>query len=141
MAEDIETALAEWNQASYEDGTGVKAVVSSVAGAATGDIVFAAPFGARRVLNEGRYDFYSPSGTLRAGGPYTVDADGVDVATSSVDFGGAVNAAVVVGDYLVYEGGYGKSITGLRKIVNNDSGTFQNKLLVVRPCRLLPCPH
>jgi hypothetical protein len=133
MAEDIETALAEWNQTSYEDGTGVKAVVSDVTNAATGEIVFAAPFGARRVLNEGRYNFYSPSGTLRAGGVVTVEADGVDVATSTVTFTAAVNAAVQVGDYLTLEGSYGKTITGLRNIINNDSGTFQNKSRATEP--------
>jgi hypothetical protein len=131
MAEDIETALSEWNQASYEDGSGVKAVVTSGGGTAT--ITFAAPFGARRVLNEGRYDFYSPAGVLRAGGPYTVTSTGVDVSTSQVTFSGTVNAAVVAGDYLTYEGSYGKSITGLRKIINNDTGTFQNKSRATEP--------
>ncbi len=126
MAEDIETALGEWNQAGYEDGSGVKAVVSDISDAANGNIVFDEPYGARRVLNEGRYNFYSNTGTIRAGGVVTVDSDGVDVSTSNVDFGGAVNGAVGVGDYLVLEGGYGKSITGLRKIINDDSGDFQN---------------
>lgn len=131
MAEDIDTALAEWNQASYEDGSGVKAVVTSGGGTAT--ITFAAPFGSRRVLNEGRYDFYSPAGVLRAGGPYTVTATGVDQAASTVTFTGTVNAAVVAGDYLVYEGGFGKTITGLRKIIDNGNGTFQNKSRATEP--------
>jgi hypothetical protein len=128
IQEDIETAMAEFNYACYEDGSGVKGVVDTAVGAVTtgtgGSVYLSAPFGARRVQNEGRYMFY-PSGSTTPRSTTPSIASAVDVAASKVTFD-QVPAGTVNTDVLAFEGSKDLAISGLKKIINNDTGTFQN---------------
>jgi hypothetical protein len=130
IQEDIETALAEFNQTCYEDGSGVKGVVDTGVGAITtgagGSVYLSAPFGARRILNEGRYQFY-PSGstTPRSATVSIANTNGVDVAASKVTFD-QVPAGTVNGDYVTFQGSKDLAISGLAKHVNNDTGAYQS---------------
>jgi hypothetical protein len=128
IQEDIETAMAEFNFMSYEDGSGTKGVVDTSVGAITtgagGSCYFSAPFGARRIQNEGRYMFY-PAGSTTPRSATVSIATAVDLAASKVVFD-QLPAGVVNTDTVAFEGSAGLSLAGIKRHLNNDTGLYQS---------------
>lgn len=131
---DTETALKEFNQQLYGNGSGAKGIVASRDSAT--QVTFQAPFGSRQLLEEGVYNFYA--GTARIG--YVVgQLIGVistlatkDTANRTGTFD-AVPADVVAGDIITYEGSYGKVIKGLAYHIDNGTGDYQGKSRATYP--------
>lgn len=133
IKEDTATSTKEFNRQFYGDGTGAVASVTGVGSSPT--ITFAStgsnstPFGARKVLLRGRYNFIDPAtGSIRVTG----NASGISIpssrtlSTGNVTFD-AVASDVAAGDLLVYENSYNRSIHGLAYHVNNDTGAYQGQ--------------
>lgn len=123
MDMDYETLMKDMSQETFSDGTGLKAVVASVSGST---VTFATPLGVLRLLPNGQYKFYNPStGAARAGGVMTIADNGLTPSAKTATFTSAVNGAVVAGDALAWSDSYLNSLTGLEKLVSNDTGDFQ----------------
>lgn len=123
MDMDYETLMRDMNEEIFSDGTGLKAVVSSVSGST---ITFALPLGVLRLLERGDYKVYNPStGAARAGGTITIAEGGLTPAARTALFTVAINGAVVANDHIARPDSYLNSLTGLEKLVSNDTGDFQ----------------
>lgn len=123
MDMDYETLLRDINEETFSDGTGVKAIVSSVSSAT---ITFALPLGVLRLLDRGDYKVYNPStGAARAGGIITISEGGITPSARTALFTAAINGAVTAGDHLARPDSYLNTITGLEKLVSNDTGDLQ----------------
>ena len=133
IKEDTATSLKEFNRQFYGDGTGAVAVVSGVGSSPT--ITFnstgsnSSPYGARKILLRGEYNFINPAtGAVRV----TDNASGVSIpssrtlSTGSVTFD-AVASDVAAGDLVVLKNSYNRSIHGLAYHVNNDTGAYQGQ--------------
>lgn len=122
---DTKTALKEFNQQTYQTGDARKAVVSSRTNGTT--LVLAAPFGARQLMEEGKYSIYAGS----ARGGYAVGDKIGDSILASKTFDtavfDAVSADIIAGDIITYENSYGKAFHGLPYHVDNGTGLYQNK--------------
>jgi len=114
----------EINQQCYQDGNGVKAIVDT--GSATTSLIGKAPFGVYNLMENGDYQIFNPStGIVRSSDVYNVSSK--NGATRTATLGGALNGAVAVGDHVAHPASWGKNITGLRRIVSNDTAVlFQN---------------
>jgi hypothetical protein len=133
---DTMTALKEFNQQAYRDGSGVKAVVQTRDSGT--QVTFALPFRSRQLIQEGNYNFYAGTARTTNGTPYVVGQK-IGTGTSTISAtGGSINnstgavvfdtvhADVIAGDVLTYENSYGRAIHGLDYIVDNGTGLFQN---------------
>lgn len=132
---DTLTAMKEFNQQSYRDGSGVKAVVQSRDSST--QVTFAIPFRARQLVAEGSYNFYAGTARTTNSNPYVVGqkigtgtstiaaTGGITGSTGQVTFD-SVPADVIIGDIITWENSYGRAIHGLDYIVDNGTGLFQN---------------
>lgn len=85
------------------------------------------PWGTALLREGNEYDIYdSTLATLRAGGPYVIDADsGLDYEGQGVTFGASITGAAAL-DRIVLSGGVNNAITGLPDLVSDaSSGTIQ----------------
>jgi len=137
---DTRTAMKEFNQQTYRDGSGVKAIVQSRDSGT--QVTMALPFRARQLMPEGAYNFYAGNaGTRNAGGQTgatyavgqkigsgtsTIAATGGIVQSTGVTVFDTVPADVMPGDIVTWENSYGRAIHGLDYIVDNGTGLFQN---------------
>lgn len=153
ISEDTVTGTKEFNQQAYEDGSGIKASVTGVGSAASGILNFAAtgsnsiPFGARRLLERGKYNFINTttgavitSGTGGASTNFFVTAksNGSGTGTFAITEGGAgtdltAGTAIAAGNAVVYSGSYNRAIHGLRYHVNDDTGVYQGQSRATYP--------
>lgn len=129
-----DTAKKKINQALYGDNTGELGVV--VTNDSTTQVTFSTTlangslFGTRKLDKNGLYKFFSSAGAERTAGnsgnsllASKVESTGVGTfdATSNVP------TDVAATDVIVHAGSYNKSVTGLKKHVNNDSGVYQGQ--------------
>lgn len=133
LQEDTSTAMKQFNRDFYGDGTGTLGIVSAVTTGANGTATFNAtgsnssPWGCRKILNRGSYQFINPStGAVRVGG----NAGGICNSVSKVTSTGVVtfdivSSDVAAGDLIVLANSYNRSIHGLAYHVNNDTGAYQ----------------
>lgn len=139
MTQDTKTGLKEFNQACYEDGSGKKATVTAVSntqatfGYTDGSGGSGSPFGARRLLKRGSYEFYDPAtGTRRQlnGGAtsakITAKSNTTGVVTFDTDLDSGADP-VVAGDIAVLTGSYQKVLHGLPYHINDDTGFYQGQ--------------
>jgi hypothetical protein len=128
VSSDTTTGLKEFNQQSYRDGSGVKAIVQSRDSGT--QVTCALPFRNRQLLEDGAYNFFA--GTARSG--YVVGQK-IDTTTSTlnsqtISTGASVfdhvHADVTAGDIITWENSYARCIHGLDYIIDNGTGIFQN---------------
>lgn len=131
LKEDTSTGLKEFSQQLFEDGKGIKATVDTTVGAITtgsgGNVYVGAPFGSRRVLRNGKFEFYSSAGAI-----HNTSATGGSVATTvnngtqNIIFDYVPDNAANA-DVIVYKGSYNRAIHGLPYHVNDDTGLYQGQ--------------
>lgn len=128
-----DTAKKRINQALYGDGTGELGVVVSrdSATAATFATTTAngSLFGVRKLIIDGEYHFYSSAGVARtAGGALAiVTARSQSAGTATFDSTSDIPTDVVATDVIVFANSYNKAVLGLKKHINNDSGSYQGQ--------------
>ena len=131
IKEDTATATKEFNRQFYGTGTGAVATVTSVSGT---DVTFGStgsntsPYGARKILLRGEYNFINPStGAIRVGSGTGVSIPSARVLSTGVVTFDAVASDVAAGDLVVWKNSYNRSIHGLDYHVNNDTGAYQGQ--------------
>jgi len=124
MDMDITTLMKDINQEVWSDGTGLKAVVTSVS---TVTITCALPLGVLRILENGKYQFYDPAtGAARSATVFTVIEGGVNRTSRTITLSAsAAGLGITAGDHIAWEDSYLKTITGMEKLVADDTGDFQ----------------
>lgn len=132
LQEDTSTAQKEFNRMFYGNGSGVLGIVTSATTGSAGTATFGSsgsnstPWGCRRILNRGEFNFINPStGAIRVG-----SGSGVSISASKVTSTGVVTfdfvaSDVAAGDYIVWKNSYNRAIHGLEYHVNNDTGAYQ----------------
>lgn len=150
MMQDTKSGIKEFNQVCYEAGTGAKALVTAASGTGAtfgytdGVGGSGSPYGARRLLRRGKYEFYDLStGTRRqlAGGASSAklntksNGTGVTVWDTNLTTGAD---PVVAGDYALLEGSYNKVLHGLPYHINDDGGFYQGQSRTTYPVLKAP---
>lgn len=121
MDMDINTLLKDINQEVWSDATGTKALYASGTGTAT--LTFSLPLGALRLLKGGQYQFYDPAtGAARSATIYTISS--VDKTNRQATFTTTVSG-LTAGDAIAWVGSYLNTITGMEKLIADDTGDFQ----------------
>lgn len=130
----------------FGDGKGFRATVQVDATGSTDTLTFYIDDGTGVGLNDmgttnfftdpnSQYEFRSPAGVLRAGGPYACLTQTGATAT----FDGNINAAVVKGDYIVYAGNYNGEFQGYPYHLDNDPArTYQGLSSADYTVRMFP---
>lgn len=131
MAKYTMSAQKKIEQSMFGDGTGELAVVVSSDNSAvvTTSISSAngSTFGTRKLPVNGRYQIYSATGTQRTAGlsaPFTSTLASKVESTGVATFDNIATSAIAATDVVVYEGSWGKEVTGLKALVGN-TGTVQ----------------
>jgi len=126
MAEDTATAIKEFSQQLYENGTGIKATTTAVTTGAAGSITAANTYGVRRVIVGALYNLYSSAGVARTTGITNMTCTAVDVGAGTATFDSVPTDATST-DVLVLAGSYNRAIHGLPYHVNDDTGFYQGQ--------------
>jgi hypothetical protein len=112
----------------YGDGTGQLGTVQNVVGTT---ITFSTAFasgltvGSRNVLENGRYNWFSSTGTPRVATNPVSTAQSKDDSIAQVTFDLMPTDPVTATDYVTYENSNNKAPHGLAYMINNDVGNFQ----------------
>lgn len=126
IAEDTATAIKEFSQQLYQNGTGIKATATAVTTGAGGTLTAANTYGVRQVLVGGIYNFYSTAGVIRTTGITNATCTDVNIGTGVATFDSVPTDAANT-DVLVLAGSYNKAIHGLPYHVNDDTGFYQGQ--------------
>lgn len=125
---ETDSALKEINRQLYGPGTGEVAVRTTTADSGTTVTfrkIIGDPHGSRKILVNGRYQFFTAAGVQKVGGGSTVhvcSAVSRSAATATFD---AIPNDLANGDILVYEGSFNKSVRGFRYHYSNGSEVYQ----------------
>ncbi len=121
---DYATFKKEIEQQMFGDGTGLKGVVASVA---TAVVTMAEPYGADQFNDGAQLQFYNPAtGLARSATVRTVAQGGVDKPNLQVTFTADVSGdGIQAGDHVTWANSYLQAITGIKRLVANDTGDFQ----------------
>jgi len=118
----------------FGDGTGTRATVLSVSGAS---VTFTDPMGNSLFLKGGKFEFRSPSGTLRVGVTYYKCTS--TTAGNVAGFDNNIDGSVIAGDIMIYKGMYNLEYFGLAYHVNSSTArTYQGIDTSTVPASYLP---